>query len=503
MADRPSRRFDAPRSPARGVPRAARRRRSRTRIAHCSSCRHAGRGPDHRRRSAPDRARRSADASPRDRVRARRCVRLFRLEAPPLGGERTGGYFRGSGRRRGPPAGAPLGRRGRRGRGARGPGRPRCRLCARRRDAAPTSTRSPRDSSWRKRRALQLSSARRPPSSASSPATSRRATSTRRGARGLLVLCGSYVPTTTRQLAVLLDERPGTWSRSTFSLLSADDAEREIERAAERAPRISCERGRVAVVATPRERPEPPGRSKRASGSPKTSRVVAALDGIPDVVLAKGGITSAVTLRVGLGATTAFVVGPVRRRNRALERSRPGRETVAYIVFPGTSAPTARSPTSSPVSSARRDRSFQRAPRRAPEPRRRCRRFHLLQPRDGRRRRAAASGARGVILLVSEQSFRARAADLLAGGAPGRRGTSSGTRLRPARPRRRPRADRGGVRAWSGRRHGGGSRLPLRRTPSSSSVRSRSDAVWEGRSKPSSGTCRATRTWRRPRRSGR
>ena len=69
--------------------------------------------------------------------------------------------------------------------------------------------------------------------------------------------------------------------------------------------------------------------------------------------------------------------------------------------------------------------------------------------------RAASEGASGRDPPRQRAVVPRRRRGSPAGGAPGRRGTSSGTRLRPARPRRRPRADRGGVRAWSGRRHGG------------------------------------------------
>ena len=153
--------------------------------------------------------------------------------------------------------------------------------------------------------------------------------------RGLLVLCGSYVPTTTRQLAELLAERPGTMVEADVLALVGDDAEGEIERVAERA-RTLLEQSRVAVVATPRERPAAACTMEAGERiAENLGRVVAALDGIPDVVLTKGGITSAVTLRIGLGTTTAFVVGPVADGVALWRVSRPGKETVPYIVFPG------------------------------------------------------------------------------------------------------------------------------------------------------------------------
>jgi uncharacterized protein YgbK (DUF1537 family) len=92
----------------------------------------------------------------------------------------------------------------------------------------------------------------------------------------------------------------------------------------------------LAVVATPRDRPA--GTRTLEAGERiawNLARVAAALDGAPDVILAKGGITSAVTLRVGLGATSALVVGPVADGVALWRVDRPGGGTLAYVVFPG------------------------------------------------------------------------------------------------------------------------------------------------------------------------
>ncbi len=153
--------------------------------------------------------------------------------------------------------------------------------------------------------------------------------------RGLLVLCGSYVPTTTRQLAALLEEHPGSLVEVDVVALASGRAGLEVARAAREAEAL-LGHGRLAVVATPRERPE--GTATLAAGeliAENLARVVATLDGVPDVVLAKGGITSAVTLRVGLGAVSALVVGPVADGIALWQVSRPGRETLPYVVFPG------------------------------------------------------------------------------------------------------------------------------------------------------------------------
>jgi uncharacterized protein YgbK (DUF1537 family) len=153
--------------------------------------------------------------------------------------------------------------------------------------------------------------------------------------RGLLVVCGSYVPTTTRQLGALLDERPGSLVEVHAVALAGGGAEREVERAAREAEAL-LRRNRLAVVATPRERPE--GTETLEAGeriAANLARVVAALEGVPDVVLAKGGITSAVTVRAGLGAASALVVGPVADGIALWQVTRPGGQTVPFLVFPG------------------------------------------------------------------------------------------------------------------------------------------------------------------------
>jgi len=152
---------------------------------------------------------------------------------------------------------------------------------------------------------------------------------------GILVVCGSHVPTTTRQLAQLLEARPGSLVEVDVEALASAHPEAEIARAA-----ATCEAllasARLAVVATPRERP---GALRTLEAGEQIAlnlaRVVADLPGRPRTVVAKGGITSAVTLRVGLGSTAADVVGPVlpgvsfwRARDRA-------EEPVDYFVVPG------------------------------------------------------------------------------------------------------------------------------------------------------------------------
>lgn len=153
--------------------------------------------------------------------------------------------------------------------------------------------------------------------------------------RGLLVICGSYVPATTRQLATLLAARPGSLVEVDVNKLVTGDADVEIERAASVARRLLAET-RFAVVATPR------GRAQAAYSLDAGERIARALAWIAgraapaaSAVLAKGGITSAVTARDGLGAFRARVLGPVVPGVSLWSLERRMGPALPYLVFPG------------------------------------------------------------------------------------------------------------------------------------------------------------------------
>jgi uncharacterized protein YgbK (DUF1537 family) len=147
---------------------------------------------------------------------------------------------------------------------------------------------------------------------------------------GLLVICGSYVPTTTRQLAVLVAAYPASLVEVDPVALASERPSREIERAAREAAQRLAHEG-LAVVATPRER-RPSMRSFAAGEriADNLARVLHGLDRTPRVVVAKGGITSAVTARVGLRARSALCLGPLVD-GVALWRL----DDTALVVFPG------------------------------------------------------------------------------------------------------------------------------------------------------------------------
>lgn len=156
-----------------------------------------------------------------------------------------------------------------------------------------------------------------------------------RAHRGLLVACGSYVPTSTRQLRRLVDRHPGRLVELPTGALASADPEREnaIERAvAAAAQRI--DEGGVAIVATSRA-PDPRGLAFGERIADGLARVVAQLRSRVDVVLSKGGITSAINLRRGLGAESAQVIGPVVPGISLWQVMVPEGIPMSYVVFPG------------------------------------------------------------------------------------------------------------------------------------------------------------------------
>jgi uncharacterized protein YgbK (DUF1537 family) len=146
---------------------------------------------------------------------------------------------------------------------------------------------------------------------------------------GVLVLCGSFVPTTTAQLEAFGAARPGGTIEADVRGLAGDPGTGEVERLAAAARELLAERG-VAVIATSRQRDptlvEVAAQRRVASGLARVARLVPA-----GVVIAKGGITSAVTALEGLGARSARVVGPIAP-GVSLWRIADG---PAYVVVPG------------------------------------------------------------------------------------------------------------------------------------------------------------------------
>ena len=104
----------------------------------------------------------------------------------------------------------------------------------------------------------------------------------------------------------------------------------EVERAASAASAL-LRAGPLAVLTTPRRRPA--GTESLEAGqriSAGLARTAGSVTPAPACVVAKGGITSCVTLRDGFGATEADVVGPLMP-GVSLWRA----EDLDYVVVPG------------------------------------------------------------------------------------------------------------------------------------------------------------------------
>lgn len=151
----------------------------------------------------------------------------------------------------------------------------------------------------------------------------------------LLVICGSYVQSTSEQLAVLHAIYPQSFIEIDVIALSEAGWQHEVRRVAEDASQLLREE-RLAVVTTPRVRPaQMRTLAKGEEIAERLAHVVQELSVRPAAVLAKGGITSHVTASVGLKAVRAHVVGPVAEGVVLWEvETREGTE-VPYVVFPG------------------------------------------------------------------------------------------------------------------------------------------------------------------------
>jgi uncharacterized protein YgbK (DUF1537 family) len=153
--------------------------------------------------------------------------------------------------------------------------------------------------------------------------------------RGLLVVVGSHVPMSSAQLAALSAARPGAVVEVDPLALLGESADQVVTEAAERA-RALLARDRLAIVATVRAvAPEALGTDAGMRVALGLAAIVDRLGDAYDVLLSKGGVTSAVNVRDGLHAERAQIVGPVAPgvslwlAHQGSGRSRP------VIVFPG------------------------------------------------------------------------------------------------------------------------------------------------------------------------
>jgi uncharacterized protein YgbK (DUF1537 family) len=150
----------------------------------------------------------------------------------------------------------------------------------------------------------------------------------------VLVLCGSFVDRTTRQLARLDAWHPGVLieiDATAATLDAAGEGRRLVRLAGE-----LLEQRTIAVVATPRIDGRR-GHGDRAVGDRLTEALVAVageLAAAVDLLILKGGATSAAVVARGLGADIVEAVGPVGH-GASLWRVPTRSGELATIVAPG------------------------------------------------------------------------------------------------------------------------------------------------------------------------
>ena len=156
---------------------------------------------------------------------------------------------------------------------------------------------------------------------------------------GVLVVVGSHVEGSTRQLLALVARRPGALVEVAAARLAAthgaDRAAAIAAAAAQARARLAA--GGLAIVATSRETPaellaaEPGMRIARGLAA-----VLAGARSGAGVIVSKGGITSAVNVADGFGAAEALVVGPVADGIALWRVPVDGGDTdAALLVVPG------------------------------------------------------------------------------------------------------------------------------------------------------------------------
>jgi uncharacterized protein YgbK (DUF1537 family) len=157
-----------------------------------------------------------------------------------------------------------------------------------------------------------------------------------------LVVVGSHVPTTSRQLAALLANPPTPLELVEVPVLEAGDARRRraLLRATVSRASAALDRDIVPVVATTRQvvapsADDPTGLRLGGHVSRLLAAIVRELEPRPAWIVAKGGITSSDVASLGLGARGAMVVGPLLPGVPAWRVRRPGRRSVLLVVFPG------------------------------------------------------------------------------------------------------------------------------------------------------------------------
>lgn len=156
---------------------------------------------------------------------------------------------------------------------------------------------------------------------------------------GLLVVVGSHVPVSTAQLETLVARHPGALVEVDAATLARGEADEEV--AALSATAVESARALLrsdgfAILATSREIATaglgPVGGTNVARA---LARIAGRLRGDTGVLLSKGGSTSAINVRDGLGAESVEVVGPVAPGISLWLVPTPTDQPYPVIVFPG------------------------------------------------------------------------------------------------------------------------------------------------------------------------
>jgi uncharacterized protein YgbK (DUF1537 family) len=155
------------------------------------------------------------------------------------------------------------------------------------------------------------------------------------GESATLVLCGSHVPRSTRQLSRLTERRPESVVWVSAQRLAGGECEAEVASAAVAAS-DRLQAGGLAVVATSRAVFDSSDRVRSGAAiASGLAAILSRLRGRTDIVVSKGGITSAVNIREGLNSGLAEVLGPVRDGISLWSVDTPERKGLPFVVFPG------------------------------------------------------------------------------------------------------------------------------------------------------------------------
>jgi uncharacterized protein YgbK (DUF1537 family) len=122
----------------------------------------------------------------------------------------------------------------------------------------------------------------------------------------------------------------------TARLAHTARAQVEIDRAAATASRELAASGLAIVATSPK--PLDLGLDEARTVAENLAAVIPRLEHSPDVILTKGGITSAVALKAGMGVREAHVIGPIADGVSLWNVKPPkqvGDRSLPWIIFPG------------------------------------------------------------------------------------------------------------------------------------------------------------------------